>query len=71
VEWPVEFTDQFGQWWDGLSAEEQEDVNAYVELLQIDGPSLKFPYSSGVTQSKHEHMRELRVQHQGRPYRVL
>lgn len=35
------------------------------------GPSLPFPHSSGVKGSRHGHMRELRVQHQGRPYRVL
>jgi len=32
---------------------------------------LRVPYSFGVTQSKYEHMRELRIQHGGRPYRVL
>lgn len=32
---------------------------------------LRFPHSSGVKGSKHDHMRELRIQHQGRPYRVL
>ncbi len=35
------------------------------------GPSLPFPYSSGVNGSKHSHMRELRIQHAGDPYRVL
>jgi hypothetical protein len=29
------------------------------------------PYSSGIELSRHTHMRELRIQHQGRPYRVL
>jgi hypothetical protein len=71
MEWEVEFTDEFGQWWDGLSEEEQEDVRAYVEQLRKHGPHLKFPYSSGIAQSSYDHMRELRVQHQGRPYRVL
>jgi hypothetical protein len=61
MEWEVEFTDEFGDWWNGLPAEEQEDVRAYVKLLQEDGPNLKFPYSSGVVQSAHDHMRELRV----------
>lgn len=32
---------------------------------------LRFPHSSGVKGSKHGHMRELRIQHEGRPYRVL
>jgi hypothetical protein len=44
VECDVLFTDAFGEWWDGLSAEEQ---------------------------SSHSHMRELRIQHEGRPFRVL
>ena len=30
-----------------------------------------FPYSSGVSGSRHSALRELRVQHQGHPYRVL
>ena len=42
-----------------------------VELLEIKGPQLPFPHSSGITGSKHSHMRELRIQHAGRPYRVL
>ncbi len=34
-------------------------------------PKLPFPYCSGITASRHAHMRELRVQHQGKPYRTL
>jgi hypothetical protein len=71
VEWALEFTEEFGEWWDGLSAEEQEDVNASVMLLEQRGPGLPFPHSSGVESSRHPRMRELRVQHHGRPYRVL
>jgi hypothetical protein len=69
--WDVEYTDEFGDWWDSLSAREQEDVNAGVILLELRGPELGYPYSSGVNGSRHPHMRELRVQHAGRPYRVL
>lgn len=71
MEWEVEFTDEFGGWWTNLSGDEQEDVRAYVKLLQEHGPDLRFPYSSSVVQSKFDHMRELRVQHAGNPYRVL
>jgi hypothetical protein len=35
------------------------------------GPHLPFPYSSKVNGSRHPALRELRVQHQGHPYRVL
>jgi hypothetical protein len=71
MEWSVEYTDVFGAWWDRLTAEEQEDVNAVVILLQRFGPALRFPYSSSIASSRHSHMRELRVQHAGRPYRIL
>jgi hypothetical protein len=42
-----------------------------VDLLARFGIELKFPHSSGVSGSRYPHMRELRIQHQGRPYRVL
>jgi hypothetical protein len=32
---------------------------------------MRMPHSSGVETSRHAHMRELRIQHEGRPYRVL
>jgi hypothetical protein len=69
--WEVEYTDEFEAWWDALTAEEQESVSATVELLERLGPDLRHPYSSGIEGSKHGRMRELRVQHQGRPFRVL
>lgn len=67
----VEYTDELESWWDGLTEAEQESVAVAVGLLEAKGPTLGYPYSSGVGGSKHSHMRELRVQHQGRPYRVL
>ena len=42
-----------------------------VLLLQEAGPALGFPFSSGIKGSKYSHMRELRIQYEGRPYRVL
>ena len=69
--WDVEFTNQFEDWWDTLSAAEQEDINAKVILLEKLGPALGFPHSSDIKQSRHGQMRELRVQHKGRPYRIL
>ena len=69
--WTVEFSDEFGEWWDSLTAAEQKSVDFTVRLLQAIGPVLKMPHSSGVQISRHTHMRELRIQHEGRPYRVL
>lgn len=46
-------------------------MRAYVKMLEEYGVALKYPYCSAITTSKYDHMRELRVQHAGRPYRVL
>ena len=70
-EWSVEVTDEFEAWWDGLDADEQESVAASVELLERRGPHLGHPHSSGIASSRHRHLRELRIQHRGRPYRLL
>ena len=69
--WGVEYTDDFSMWWDELAEAEQDSIAVVVDLLQSDGPNLGFPHSSGIEGSKHSHMRELRVQHRGEPYRVL
>jgi hypothetical protein len=69
--WEVEFTDEFGSWWDGLSIEEQVSVQESVLVLENRGPLLRYPDSSGIKGSRYSHMRELRIQHEGRPYRVL
>jgi hypothetical protein len=69
--WEVEFTDEFGDWWNGLSEVEQESLDASVHLLEARGPDLGFPHSSGIKGSRHSHMRELRTQHGGKPFRTL
>ena len=35
------------------------------------GTALGYPQSSDIRGSRHKQMRELRIQHKGRPYRVL
>lgn len=71
MSWEVEYTDEFGRWWGALNKAEQESVAATVGLLEELGPDLPHPYCSGVNGSRYAHMRELRVQHKGRPFRVL
>jgi hypothetical protein len=71
VSWEVEFTDEFGVWWDALSEGAQDAVDRVVGLLEARGPQLGHPHSSGVKTSRHSHMRELRVQYRGRPLRIL
>jgi hypothetical protein len=71
VSWEVEYTDAFEGWWNGLSVEEQVSIQGTVGLLEARGPVLGHPHTSDIKGSRHPHMRELRIQHAGRPYRVL
>jgi hypothetical protein len=64
----VELTDEFKEWFEvDLTAPEQKSVARGVDLLEQIGPNLPFPHSSGISASRYSHMRELRIQHQGRP----
>ncbi|MCP4353573.1 MAG: addiction module toxin RelE [Desulfobacterales bacterium] len=71
MEWEVEYTDEFEEWWDSLDGDEQISVDASVGLLIKRGPSLPYPHSSEVRGSVTGKLRELRVQHRGQPYRIL
>ena len=39
----IEYTDEFGTWYAGLSEREQEDITAIVGLLDERGQRLPFP----------------------------
>ena len=67
----IEFADEFGAWWDLLTAAEQKSVRPIVKLLQQYGPLLSRPHADTIKGSKYANMKELRVQHEGRPYRIL
>lgn len=69
--WEIEYTDQFGDWWDKLTEAQRERVAATAHQLAARGPNLPFPHSSSVNGSRHPHMRELRVQSGGNPLRVF
>jgi hypothetical protein len=66
----VAVTDEFKAWYEALSIDEQESVFRIVTLLEELGMNLGFPYSSAIHGSRHP-LRELRVQHRGRPFRVF
>ncbi len=77
--WQVEYTDQFEQWWDKLSMEEQAAIDVTVEVLQERGPGLGRPLVETVKGSRYGNMKELRPRggfiriclrsiHDGQPY---
>lgn len=69
--WNVEFTDEFEAWWETLSAAEQDSIDQSVRLLVRRGPHLSRPHADTLEGSKHSNMKELRTQHEGRPYRTF
>jgi hypothetical protein len=71
VECEVEYSDEFGQWWNSLTEPEQDAAYKKVGLLERLGPTLSRPHSDVIRSSKHSNMKELIIQHAGNPYRVL
>ena len=68
--WQVDYTDDFGEWWENQTVEVQEKIYKVVSLLEIHGPTLGYPHSSDIKGASIA-MRELRTQYDGHPYRVL
>lgn len=59
--WEVEYTDQFEQWWQTLTVDEQRHIAQAIELLSEHGPGLGRPLVDTITNSRHQHMKELRA----------
>lgn len=66
----VVVTDEFTTWYEDLSQEEQAAIERGVIRLEALGVALGYPHSSAIEGSRYA-LRELRVQHQGRPIRVF
>lgn len=71
MSWDVEHTDEFGEWFVELSEADQDAIDFTADLLIAQGPQLRFPHSSGINNSRHSHMRELRIQSEGKPLRIF
>ena len=64
--WSIEATDEFQQWFAGLSAAERVSVARKVDLLEEIGPLLGRPDVDTIKGSRFPNMKELR-----KPYRVF
>ena len=61
VAWEVEFTHQFEDWWKDLDQQQQEYMDAAIQLLQVKGPALGRPLVDTIKTSIHSNMKELRI----------
>ena len=64
-------THQFNEWLEQQDESTQEKVLASLVVLQQRGPSLGRPLVDTVYDSKFTNMKELRVQHRGKPLRAF
>lgn len=71
VSWEVEYTEEFGAWWDDLSVNQQERLTGAIEKLQETGPGLGRPYVDTLTNTKLGNLKELRAATEGSHLRVL
>src|SRR5260370_7332644 len=58
--WDVEYTDEFEDWWNDLTIDDQDSVESCIPFLNRHGPSLGRPLVDTVRGSRHPHMKELR-----------
>lgn len=70
--WEILVTDTYETWFFALTEAEQIDVLAMVQVLEIKGPLLGRPYVDSLKGTrKVANLKELRIQHAGKPYRVF
>jgi hypothetical protein len=63
--WEVEVTDEFVDWWEELSIDQQVALADRVELLAQRGPDLGRPVVDRIHTSRHHNMKELRAASDG------
>lgn len=70
--WEVEYTEEFGAWWDELTVDEQAALSARIDLLTAQGPKLRRPTVGEIKGSKHDpKMKEIVCETKGASLRVL
>ena len=63
--WEIEITDEFEEWWYGLTPTQKFAVDERVELLERDGPQQGEPYVKRIKQSRLHNLKELRCNEEG------
>ncbi len=69
--WEVLAHNDFAEWFAGLEAGAQNEIAAMLGVLATHGPTLGRPRVDVVKGSRFANMKELRVQYQGEPWRIL
>ena len=71
MEWAVLLHPEFDPEFDALPEGVQDELLAALRLLRVRGPALGRPRVDTLKGSAHGNMKELRIQHRGKPWRFL
>lgn len=69
--WEILFHKEFEKWFDAQEPGVQEAIASHLDVLEEEGPRLGRPYVDTLKDSNYPNLKELRVQHLGRPFRIL
>jgi hypothetical protein len=69
--WIIDRTNEVAQWIAQLNDEAQEAIYKNLLILKNIGPSLGRPYVDSINESKHKNMKELRIQHKKKLFRIF
>jgi hypothetical protein len=69
--WPIEYTQEYEQWFTGQDEERKIAINAKALLLSEFGPRLGRPYVDTLHGSKYTNLKELRVTYKKSVLRIL
>lgn len=69
--WEIVFHREFEEWFFDQAAEVQASIGMVLDVLEEQGAGLGRPYVDTLKGSAYKNMKELRVQHDGSPYRIL
>lgn len=69
--WQVKECEAYTSWFETHSSELQDEILAKVGVLRREGPGLGRPVVDTLEGSEYSNMKELRVQYQGEPWRIL
>jgi hypothetical protein len=67
----VVLDEAFAAWLDSLELRVREEILAYARLLAAHGAALGRPYAAAIDEAGYASMRELRLQIDGAPWRIL
>jgi hypothetical protein len=69
--WAIDRTEQVLEWINDLDEDAKEAIFKSLLILREVGPSLGRPYVDSIKESRHQNMKELRIQNRQRLFRIL